>query len=49
VRPTDLEPNCNEIKVPKRGRPRKVVGELSEIETKLNESSIQNKAEDVIQ
>lgn len=49
MRPTDLEPNCNEIKVPKRGRPRKVVGELTESETKLDESSIQNKKEDVIQ
>ncbi|CAH1709762.1 uncharacterized protein LOC114124648 [Aphis gossypii] len=49
VRPTDLEPNCNEIKVPKRGRPRKVIGELSESETKRDESSIQNKAEDIIE
>ncbi|KAF0769931.1 Uncharacterized protein FWK35_00002689 [Aphis craccivora] len=49
VRPTDLEPNCNEIKVPKRGRPRKVISELSESKTKLDESSIQNKAEDIIE
>lgn len=49
VRPTDLEPSCNEIKVPKRGRPRKVIGELSESKTKLDESSIQNKAEDIIE
>ncbi|KAE9530518.1 hypothetical protein AGLY_010980 [Aphis glycines] len=49
VRPTDLEPNFNETKVPKRGRPRKVIGELSESETKRDESSIQNKAEDIIE
>jgi len=49
VRPTDLEENCDEIKVPKRGRPRKIVSDLSKNETKLGESSKQIKPEDVIQ
>jgi len=49
VRPTDLEENCIEIKVPKRGRPRKIVNELNKGEIKQDESSKQLKPEDVIQ
>ncbi|XP_026808721.1 uncharacterized protein LOC113550949 isoform X2 [Rhopalosiphum maidis] len=49
VRPTDLEANCDEIKVPKRGRPRKIVSDLSKNETKLGESSKQIKPEDIIE
>lgn len=49
VRPTDLEENSIEIKVPKRGRPRKMNNELIKSETRLEESSKQLKPEDVIQ
>lgn len=48
VRPTDLEENSIEIKVPKRGRPRKMNNELIKSETRLEESSKQLKPEDVI-
>lgn len=49
VRPTDLEENSIEIKVPKRGRPRKVMSESNKSERKQDESSKQFKPEDVIQ
>lgn len=49
VRPSDLEVNSIEIKVPKRGRPRKIVTKLNnKSETKQEESSKQFKPEDVI-
>jgi len=51
VRPSDLEADCIEIKVPKRGRPRKPIklSELMKSELKQEESSKQLKPEDVIQ
>lgn len=49
VRPTDLEANCIEIKVPKRGRPRKIISELIKNETKQDESSKKLKPEDIIE
>jgi len=49
VRPSDLETNCIEIKVPKRGRPRKLISEIIKSEVKQEESSKQFKPEDVIQ
>lgn len=44
VRPTDLEERPIEIKVPKRGRPRKIVSEQIKSEKNQNEKS---KPEDV--
>jgi hypothetical protein len=44
VRPTDLEERPVEIKVPKRGRPRKIVSEQIKTEKNQNETS---KPEDV--
>jgi len=49
VRPSDLETNCIEIKVPKRGRPKKLLNELIDSEKEQDESSKQFKPEDVIQ
>jgi len=49
VRPTDLEENSIEIRVPKRGRPRKMISELIKSEIQQEESSKQLKPEDVIQ
>jgi len=49
VRPSDLEANSIEIKVPKRGRPRKVMSESNNSEIKQDESSKKFKPEDVIQ
>ncbi|XP_025418951.1 uncharacterized protein LOC112689450 isoform X2 [Sipha flava] len=46
VRPTDLEERPVEIKVPKRGRPRKIVSEQIKTEKNQNETS---KPEDIIE
>ncbi|XP_029344266.1 uncharacterized protein LOC100159413 isoform X2 [Acyrthosiphon pisum] len=49
VRPSDLETNCIEIKVPKRGRPRKLISELIKTEIKQEESTKKFKPEDIIE